>query len=184
MAHELWIRNGGGLVKIRNPWAVALLPFVTFGIYHLVWWYRINRELRDFGYANNAELGDSPALSTLALFPGGLIIVPALVSYWRGTRRVQLADARQRDHAAQRMDRGAPIHLHPARVLGLPSGLPEQGLAVRLGYLSIPRAAAVQAVVTSRIHLACVVASDETHSTSLLPGPRSSEAAIAFSAFS
>ena len=91
MARELWIRNGGGLVKIRNPWAVALLPFVTFGIYHLVWWYRINRELRDFGYANNAELGDSPALSTLALFPGGLIIVPALVSYWRGTRRVQLA---------------------------------------------------------------------------------------------
>jgi hypothetical protein len=91
MAHELWIINGGGLVKIRNPWAVALLPFVTFGIYHLVWWYRINRELRDFGYANNAELGDSPALSTLALFPGGLIIVPALVSYWRGTRRVQLA---------------------------------------------------------------------------------------------
>ncbi len=91
MARELWIRNGGGLVKLRNPWAVALLPFVTFGIYHLVWWYRINRELRDFGYANNAELGDSPALSTLALFPGGLIIVPALVSYWRGTRRVQLA---------------------------------------------------------------------------------------------
>ncbi|MGO9496084.1 MAG: hypothetical protein ACLQA5_05125, partial [Solirubrobacteraceae bacterium] len=37
------------------------------------------------------ELGDSPALSTLALFPGGLIMVPALVSYWRGTRRVQLA---------------------------------------------------------------------------------------------
>lgn len=91
MAHELWIRNGGGLVKVRSPWAVALLPFVTFGIYHLVWWYRINRELRDFGYANNAELGDSPALSTLALFPGALIVVPALVSYWRGTERVQLA---------------------------------------------------------------------------------------------
>ncbi len=91
MAHELWIRNGGGLVKVRSPWAVALLPFVTLGIYHLVWWYRINRELRDFGYANNAELGNSPGLSTLALFPGVLIIVPALVGYWRGTRRVQLA---------------------------------------------------------------------------------------------
>ena len=30
-------------------------------------------------------------LSTLALFPGGLIIVPALVTYWRGTMRVQEA---------------------------------------------------------------------------------------------
>ena len=39
-------------------------------------------------------------------------------------------------------------------------------------------------MVTSRIHLACVVASVEIHSTSLLPGPRSSELAIALSAFS
>jgi MFS family permease len=52
------------------------------------------------------------------------------------------------------------------------------------GYLSIPRAAEVHAAVTSRIHFACVVASEETHSTSLLPGPRSSELAIALSAFS
>jgi hypothetical protein len=91
MAHELRIRNSDRLVKIRNPWAVALLPFVTFGIYHLVWWYSINRELRDFGSANNVDRGTSPALSTLAVFPGGLIIVPALVTYWRGTKRVQEA---------------------------------------------------------------------------------------------
>ena len=91
MARELRIRNSDGLVKIRNPWAVALLPFITLGIYHLVWWYRINRELRDFGYANDVDLGTSPVLSTLALFPGGLIIVPALVTYWRGTMRVQEA---------------------------------------------------------------------------------------------
>jgi hypothetical protein len=50
--------------------------------------------------------------------------------------------------------------------------------------LSIPRAADVHAAVTSRIHFACVVASVEIHSTSLLPGPRSSEPAIALSAFS
>jgi len=91
MAHELRISGSDGLVKIRNPWAVALLPFITFGIYHLVWWYRINRELRAFGYANDVDLGTSPALSTLALFPGALIIVPALVTYWRGTRRAQEA---------------------------------------------------------------------------------------------
>ena len=50
--------------------------------------------------------------------------------------------------------------------------------------MSIPRAADVHAAVTSRIHFACVVASEETHSTSLLPGPRSSDEAIALSAFS
>ena len=91
MAEELQLRDGGGPVKVRNPWAVALLPFVTFGIYHLVWWYRINRELRDFGRARGRDLGQNPTASVLALFPGGLLIVPALVSYWRGTKRVQEA---------------------------------------------------------------------------------------------
>ena len=76
-------------MKVRNPWAVALLPFATLGIYHLVWWYRINRELRDYGAAKGVDLGQSPTRSLLALFPGGLLIVPALVSYYRGFHRVQ-----------------------------------------------------------------------------------------------
>jgi hypothetical protein len=88
MAQELQIRQSQDRVKLRNPWAVALLPFVTFGIYHLVWWYRVNREMRDFGRARSYDLGQSPTSSLLALFPGGLIIIPALVSYWRGTKRV------------------------------------------------------------------------------------------------
>lgn len=89
MAQELQIRGGQDRVKLRSPWAAALLPFVTFGIYHLVWWYRVNRELRDFGRARGYDLGQEPASSVLALFPGAIVIVPALVSYWRGTKRVQ-----------------------------------------------------------------------------------------------
>jgi hypothetical protein len=89
MAYEMTIRGTEDKVKIRSPWAAALLPFVTLGIYHLVWWYRINRELRDFGRARGYDLGQSPVNSLLALFPGGLILVPALVSYWRGFKRVQ-----------------------------------------------------------------------------------------------
>jgi len=89
MAHELQIRGGQEQVKIRSPWAVALLPVVTLGIYHLVWWYRINRELRDYGRIKGYDLGQNPTNSLLALFPGGIIIVPALISYWRGTKRVQ-----------------------------------------------------------------------------------------------
>jgi hypothetical protein len=88
MAYEMQIRQSQDRVKIRSPWAAALLPIVTLGIYHLVWWYRINREMRDYGKAKGYDLGQNPTNSVLALFPGGLIIVPALVSYWRGTKRV------------------------------------------------------------------------------------------------
>ncbi|MBV8989845.1 MAG: DUF4234 domain-containing protein [Solirubrobacterales bacterium] len=89
MAYELQLRNSGARVKLRNPWAVALLPIITLGIYHLVWWYRINRELCDYGRTKGYDLGRNPTSSLLALFPGSFIIVPPLVSYWRGTKRVQ-----------------------------------------------------------------------------------------------
>ncbi len=89
MAYEMQIRGTESKVKIRSPWAAALLPIITLGIYHLVWWYRINRELRDYGQAKGYDLGQNPTSSVLALFPGGLIIVPALITYWRGTKRVQ-----------------------------------------------------------------------------------------------
>lgn len=89
MAQELNIPNSDATVKVRNPWAVALLPIITLGIYHLVWWYRINKEMKAFGEARGYDLGRNPMNSLLALFPGGLIIVPALITYWNGTKRVQ-----------------------------------------------------------------------------------------------
>ena len=89
MARELQLKDSNALVKVRSPWAVALLPFITLGIYHLVWWYRINREMRDYGRAHGYDLGLNPTNSLLALFPGSLVVVPPLVSYWRGTKRVQ-----------------------------------------------------------------------------------------------
>ena len=89
MAYELEIPENRERVKIRSPWAAALLPLVTLGIYHLVWWYRINRELRDYGRAKGYDLGQSPTKSVLGLFPGFLLIVPVLVTYWRGTKRIQ-----------------------------------------------------------------------------------------------
>ena len=88
MAYEMQLRESEDKVKIRSPWAAALLPIITLGIYHLVWWYKINRELRDYGKAKGYDLGQNPTNSVLALFPGGLIIVPALITYWRGTKRV------------------------------------------------------------------------------------------------
>lgn len=89
MAYEMRVRGTEHEVKVRNPWAVALLPLITLGIYHLVWWYKINKELKGYGEAKGYDLGQNPTNSVLALFPGGLIIVPALVTYWRGVKRVQ-----------------------------------------------------------------------------------------------
>lgn len=91
MAYDLTIRDSEHRVRLRSPWAAALLPIVTLGIYHLVWWYRVNRELRDFGRARGYDLGQNPTNSLLAVFPGGLVVVPALLSYWRGTKRMQAA---------------------------------------------------------------------------------------------
>jgi Domain of unknown function (DUF4234) len=89
MAYEMKIRGTEHEVKVRNPWAVALLPIVTLGIYHFVWWYKINKELKAYGEAKGYDLGQNPTNSLLALVPGFLIVVPPLVSYWRGTKRVQ-----------------------------------------------------------------------------------------------
>jgi len=75
------------------------------------WWYYVNREMADFGRARNTnELGDNPARSTLALFPGGLIVVPALWTTVTTFQRVQ---------AAQRMNGQTPINGWLALVLYL-----------------------------------------------------------------
>lgn len=89
MAYEMKLRGTEQEVKVRSPWAVALLPIVTLGIYHLVWWYKINKELKAYGEAKGYDLGQNPTNSLLALVPGFLVIVPPLVTYYRGTQRVQ-----------------------------------------------------------------------------------------------
>jgi hypothetical protein len=71
--------------KTRNIWLVWLVwPFITLGIYHLVWWYKINREARDFDENIKVE----PVLSLLALVPGAVIIIPPFVSVYRTGERI------------------------------------------------------------------------------------------------
>ena len=102
MAQEIQIAGAGTTAKTRNPIAVAVLAVVTLGIYLVCWWYFINRELADLGRAKGTtELGDSPAKSTLALFPGALLIVPAIWTTVTTFQRVQ---------AAQRLNGQAQIN--------------------------------------------------------------------------
>jgi len=92
MAQELQIAGAGSTAKVRNPIAVAVLVVITLAIYLVFWWYFINRELADLGRAKGtSELGDSPGKSTLALFPGALLIVPALWTTVTTFKRVQTA---------------------------------------------------------------------------------------------
>jgi hypothetical protein len=102
VAEQIRIPGSEGTAKIRNLWAVALLPIITIAIYYFYWWYQVNRELRDYGRAKGTdELGTSPGSSLLAVTIGWLIIVPPLVSTYRGFKRVQ---------AAQRMNDLEPLN--------------------------------------------------------------------------
>ena len=92
----------GSTAKIRGPITVAVLSIVTLGIYVLFWWYFINREMADHGRARSSkELGDDPTKSVLALFPGGLIVVPAIWTTVTTFQRIQ---------AAQRLNGQTPIN--------------------------------------------------------------------------
>lgn len=68
--------------KIQDAWVPWVLSFITVGIYYLFWHYRINREMQENGIPVN------PARAVLAIFPGGLIIVPALVSIYNTGQRI------------------------------------------------------------------------------------------------
>lgn len=91
MAEEVQISGGPEIAKVRNVWAVALLPYITFGIYFLVWYFKINREMADLGRKRGEpELGDSPVMSLVAITFGAIIIVPAILSYINTYKRIRL----------------------------------------------------------------------------------------------
>lgn len=83
----------GAVARRRNPAIVVVLTLVTIGIYNWIWYYRINRELRDFGRVYQLETLAKvrPWLSVLATTIGGVLIVPAIVSWWRTTSRIRRA---------------------------------------------------------------------------------------------
>lgn len=104
VAQEVPISGGPEQAKIRNVIAVPVLGLITFGIYLLVWWYKINREMADLGRKHGREdLGTNPTLSLLALFPGGLLIVPAIwttvTTYQRAKRAQQLVGVEPHNQA-------------------------------------------------------------------------------------
>lgn len=75
----------GRVGKTRNIWLTWLIwPLITLGIYHFVWYYKINREARDF----DENIDVQPELSLLAVLIGWIIIVPPFVSIYRTGERI------------------------------------------------------------------------------------------------
>jgi len=70
--------------KTRNVLLVWLVwPLITLGIYHLVWYYKINREAKEF----DPRIVVDPVLSVVAISLGAVLVVPPFVSvYNTGTR--------------------------------------------------------------------------------------------------
>jgi hypothetical protein len=90
MAAMVQITDRGRTAKVRNPWAVLLFTVITLGIYYLVWYYKINREMSDWGEQNHMDIGMSPGMSVLAVTLGGILIIPPFVSIWGTGKRMQL----------------------------------------------------------------------------------------------
>jgi len=82
------VRVRGTNVKLRNPFLVFVWSLLTLGVYYVVWYYKVNRELRD---AAGAVV--SPFVAVLAITIGWIVLVPPFVSWYRTFTRI--ADAQR-----------------------------------------------------------------------------------------
>jgi hypothetical protein len=72
----------------RGPGVTWLLSVVTFGIYFYVWYYKVNRELRDFDSSIQVKPGG--AVCTI-MFGWILIGIPPIVSMVKTGNRISQA---------------------------------------------------------------------------------------------
>ena len=90
-------------MRLRRLWAVALLLVFTAGVYYLIWYYRVNRELREYGrsFGPPNPLDVDLLRTMLAVTIGSLVIVPGAVSVARTFDRIV--------HAERLSDAGRPL---------------------------------------------------------------------------
>jgi hypothetical protein len=104
MAEEVQIQGSQEIGKVRNPLGVIGLMLITLGIYGIVWYYKINKEMAAMGQARGTtECGTNPGQSVLAVTLGIFILVPPFVSTYNTWKRLQ---------ATERLT-GAPAGMEP-----------------------------------------------------------------------
>jgi hypothetical protein len=93
MADQVSILGSAYQGKIRNPLGVVALSFVTLGIYYLVWYYKVNKEMAELGAGRDTEdCGTSPGTSLVAVLVGWVVIVPPFVSLYRSCKRLNASE--------------------------------------------------------------------------------------------
>ena len=119
MAQIVNIKGTTRHAKIRHPAIAFALVFATLGIYYPVWYYKVNRELRDLGRAvgDEQQLGRSPLTSWRDHF-GWLIVVPPFVSFYGTSRRI--AAAQDVSRTTRRSTAGSGSRLYIVGAFTLP----------------------------------------------------------------
>jgi len=87
----------------RNPLGVLGLSLITFGIYGLYWYYKVNEEI--LRYTKDDTI--SPGRSLLAVIPGFLLIVPPFIAYYNTSNHI----------AQMQQQRAMPSQISPALVV-------------------------------------------------------------------
>ena len=81
----------GQQYKKRNPLGVLGLTFLTLGVYFLVWYFKINDELRRALHDESI----SPTRSLMAMIFGWLLIVPPFIAMYNTAKHVQDLETRR-----------------------------------------------------------------------------------------
>jgi uncharacterized protein DUF4234 len=81
----------GQQYKKRDPLAVLGLTFLTLGVYFLIWYYKINDELR----RAEDDQSISPTRSLMAMIFGWLLIVPPFIAMYNTAKHVQQLETRR-----------------------------------------------------------------------------------------
>lgn len=93
MAEPVQIQGSSYQGKKRHPLGIIGLSLITLGIYYIVWYYKVNKEMAEMGRARGTdELGTSPGTSVIAITLGALVIVPAFFSIYKTCARLQAAE--------------------------------------------------------------------------------------------
>lgn len=90
------VATGGGnagvqLGKTRSPVAVWLLTLITLGVYGMVWYFKVNREVRD--YNGQIEVSPGLALCNVTIIAAVTLSISAIVSFVRTGGRISQAMA-------------------------------------------------------------------------------------------
>jgi len=75
----------GVIGKPRNIFLVWLVwPLITLGVYYFAWYYKVNREARDF----DRRIEVSPGWAALSQILGWILIIPPFISVYRCGKRI------------------------------------------------------------------------------------------------